>query len=86
MRRLLGILIGHISYIPVFASDGKGGLEKAIAEKPKLIVMDFMMPRKLIGCSSFLLLVLFRLRLYRLLVTAWAVVTANAGVGFTYTF
>jgi len=44
MRDLLGILIGHIGYVPVFVSDGKEGLEKAFAEKPKLIIMDFVLP------------------------------------------
>jgi DNA-binding response OmpR family regulator len=31
-------------YLPVLASDGKAGVEKANADKPELILMDMMMP------------------------------------------
>jgi two-component system, cell cycle response regulator DivK len=31
-------------YLPVLASDGKAGVEKANADKPDLILMDMMMP------------------------------------------
>jgi len=44
MRELLGLILGRLGYIPVLASHGKEGLEKAIAEKPNLILMDMMMP------------------------------------------
>jgi two-component system alkaline phosphatase synthesis response regulator PhoP len=33
-----------MGYVPVLASHGKEGLEKAIAEKPQLILMDMRMP------------------------------------------
>jgi two-component system, cell cycle response regulator DivK len=44
MRELLGFIVKRMGYIPVLASHGKEGVEKAIAEKPKLILMDMMMP------------------------------------------
>ena len=44
MREMLGLIIRRLSYIPVLASHGKEGVEKAIAEKPNLILMDIMMP------------------------------------------
>jgi two-component system, cell cycle response regulator DivK len=44
MRELLGRVLEGFGYIPVLASHGKEGLEKAIAEKPNLILMDMMMP------------------------------------------
>ena len=43
MRHLLSLVIERLYYIPVLARDGKEGLEKAIAEKPQLILMDMMM-------------------------------------------
>ena len=44
MRDLLGLILERMYYVPVLARHGKEGLEKAIAEKPKLILMDMMMP------------------------------------------
>jgi CheY-like chemotaxis protein len=44
MRNLLALIVERTGYLPIIASHGKDGLEKAIAEKPNLILMDMMMP------------------------------------------
>jgi CheY-like chemotaxis protein len=44
MREMLGLILQRLGYIPILASQGKEGVEKAIAEKPNLILMDMMMP------------------------------------------
>ena len=44
MRHLLSLVIERLYYVPVLARNGKDCLEKAIAEKPQLILMDMMMP------------------------------------------
>jgi two-component system cell cycle response regulator DivK len=45
MRDLLGLIVERMGYVPVLANEGEGGVEKAIAEKPNLILLDMMMPR-----------------------------------------
>ena len=44
MRELLCLILESLYYIPIIASHGKECLEKAITEKPQLILMDMMMP------------------------------------------
>jgi two-component system, cell cycle response regulator DivK len=44
MRDLLSHVLERLYYVPVLARHGKEGFEKAIAEKPQLILMDMMMP------------------------------------------
>ena len=44
MRELLCLILESLDYIPIIASHGEECLEKAIAEKPQLILMDMMMP------------------------------------------
>jgi two-component system, cell cycle response regulator DivK len=44
MRELLGRQIECLGFLPILAENGKEVLEKAIVEKPKLILMDMMMP------------------------------------------
>ena len=44
MRDLLSLILERLYYVPVLARHGKDCLEKAIAEKPQLIIMDMMMP------------------------------------------
>ena len=44
LRDLLARILETLGYVPVLASHGKEGLEKAIAENPNLILMDMMMP------------------------------------------
>ena len=44
MRELLGRQIECLGFLPIFAENGKDVLEKAIREKPRLIMLDMMMP------------------------------------------
>ena len=44
LRDLLARILVCLDYLPMLASHGKDGLEKAIAEKPDLILMDMQMP------------------------------------------
>jgi two-component system, cell cycle response regulator DivK len=44
MRDLVCLILERLFYIPLLACHGKEGLEKAIAEKPQLILMDMKMP------------------------------------------
>jgi two-component system, cell cycle response regulator DivK len=44
MRDLLGRIVEGMGYVPVLASGGEEGLDKAIAEKPNLILLDMIMP------------------------------------------
>jgi CheY-like chemotaxis protein len=44
MRDLLGLIVERLGYVPVLASQGEEGVEKAAVEKPKLILLDMMMP------------------------------------------
>ena len=43
MRDLLQRQIERMGFVPILAKDGKEGLEKAIAGKPDLILMDIKM-------------------------------------------
>jgi CheY-like chemotaxis protein len=44
MRELLAWQIELTGFVPITAKQAKEGVEKAIAEKPDLILMDVMMP------------------------------------------
>ena len=44
MRELIAFIVKRMGYIAVLANHGKEGVERAIAEKPNLILMDMMMP------------------------------------------
>ena len=44
MRDLVCLIVERLFYLPVLARHGKEGLERAIAEKPQLILMDMRMP------------------------------------------
>ena len=44
MRDLLALRVQLTGYIPILASHGKEGVEKANAEKPDLILMNSLMP------------------------------------------
>ena len=44
MLALLRLIVERLGYVPILASQGKEGLEKATVEKPDLILMDMMMP------------------------------------------
>ena len=44
MRELLSWQLELMGFTPILAKHGKEGIEKALAEKPELILMDIMMP------------------------------------------
>jgi two-component system, cell cycle response regulator DivK len=44
MRDLVCLIVERLFYLPLLACHGKEGLEKAITEKPQLILMDMRMP------------------------------------------
>ena len=44
MRELLTWQIELMGFIPITAKRGAEGIEKALSEKPELIIMDIMMP------------------------------------------
>ena len=44
MRELLAWQIELMGFTPISAKQGREGVEKALAEKPQLIIMDIMMP------------------------------------------
>lgn len=44
MRDLLGRQIEYLGFVPILAENGKDVLEKAIREKPQLILLDMIMP------------------------------------------
>jgi CheY-like chemotaxis protein len=44
MRELLEWQVGLMGFTAISARHGKEGVEKAIAEKPELILMDIMLP------------------------------------------
>ena len=44
MRELLRLILVSLDHIPVVARHGKEGVEKAVSEKPHLILMDIRMP------------------------------------------
>jgi DNA-binding response OmpR family regulator len=45
MRTALADVLAGEGYRPLTATDGRSGLERALAEKPDLILLDIMMPR-----------------------------------------
>jgi CheY-like chemotaxis protein len=44
MRELLIWQVELMGYMPIAAKRGRDGVDKALSEKPKLIIMDIMMP------------------------------------------
>jgi len=44
MRELLTWQIELMGFVPIPARRGREGIERALAEKPQLIIMDIMMP------------------------------------------
>jgi CheY-like chemotaxis protein len=44
MRDLLSRIVERMGYVPISASNGEEGIQKAIAEKPSLILLDMIMP------------------------------------------
>ena len=43
MRDLLSRIVERMGYVPISASNGEEGIQKAIAEKPSLILLDMIM-------------------------------------------
>lgn len=44
MRKLLSIELKLMGFEPITAGGGKEGIEKAISEKPELVLLDILMP------------------------------------------
>lgn len=44
MRELLSWQVELMGFVPITAKHGKEGVEKALSEKPQLVLMDIMMP------------------------------------------
>jgi CheY-like chemotaxis protein len=44
MRKLLSLELEVLGYEPITAAGGKEGIEKAISEKPQLVLLDIFMP------------------------------------------
>ncbi|MGA7409923.1 MAG: response regulator transcription factor [Bryobacteraceae bacterium] len=44
LRDTIGVMLERESYTPLFAADGKGGYEKALALKPNLLLVDLRLP------------------------------------------
>lgn len=44
MRKLLSLELEVMGFEPITAGNGKEGVEKAIAEKPNLVLLDILMP------------------------------------------
>ncbi|NIP44578.1 MAG: response regulator [candidate division Zixibacteria bacterium] len=45
-RRFLSVALQENGYEPITAEDGRDGLEKIEKEKPDLVILDVMMPKK----------------------------------------
>ena len=44
LRDTIGVLLERENFLPLFASDGKTGLEKALVLKPHLVLVDLRLP------------------------------------------
>lgn len=44
-QRLLRLILDHLGYESILACDGAEGIEKALLEKPDLIITDIQMPK-----------------------------------------
>src|SRR5271154_940965 len=44
LRDMIGVMLERESYMPLYAADGKGGYEKALALKPNLLLVDLRLP------------------------------------------
>ena len=44
LRDTIGIMLEQSHFLPILAADGKSGMEKALTQKPQLIVVDLKLP------------------------------------------
>jgi len=44
LRDTIGVLLERENFVPIFASDGKSGFERAITLKPQLVLVDLRLP------------------------------------------
>lgn len=44
LRDTVGVMLERENFVPIFASDGKSGLEKALTLKPRLLLVDLRLP------------------------------------------
>jgi DNA-binding response OmpR family regulator len=44
LRDTIGVMLEREGYTPLFAADGNGGYEKALAHKPNLLLVDLRLP------------------------------------------
>ena len=44
LRDTIGVLLERENFVPLFAADGKNGLDKAISLKPNLLLVDLRLP------------------------------------------
>ena len=44
LRDTIGVLLEREGFVPIFADDGKSGLEKAVTLKPQLLLVDLRLP------------------------------------------
>jgi CheY-like chemotaxis protein len=44
MRMLLSLELEHMGFEPITAENGKEGVERALSEKPDLVLLDILMP------------------------------------------
>jgi DNA-binding response OmpR family regulator len=44
LRETIGVMLERENFVPILASDGRSGLEKAITQKPQLMLVDLKLP------------------------------------------
>ena len=44
LRETIGVMLERENFVPIFAADGKTGFEKALSQKPNLLLVDLRLP------------------------------------------
>ena len=44
LRETIGVMLERENFIPMFAADGKTGLDRALTLKPQLLLVDLRLP------------------------------------------
>jgi DNA-binding response OmpR family regulator len=44
LRETIGVMLERENFVPILASDGKTGLDKALTQKPQLLLVDLKLP------------------------------------------